>query len=69
MQQQPLALPDGREFISVSEFIALTGVARSSAYRLLQADLPFVRVGRRSVLIPVDAVRAWLSLNVGRATR
>jgi excisionase family DNA binding protein len=70
MKETEQSVTEGREYISVKEFIRLTGLSQTSAYRLLeQGELPFVRVGRRTIRIPVDAWRAYTALNSGAPAR
>jgi excisionase family DNA binding protein len=53
--------PEGRLLIRVSEAAEMLSIARTKAYLLVQdGTLPSVRLGR-SVRVPVDALRAWLS--------
>lgn len=46
--------------ISIEEFANATGIGRSKAFELArQPGFPVVRLGRR-IVIPVDALKAWL---------
>ncbi|MBR3505335.1 MAG: helix-turn-helix domain-containing protein [Clostridia bacterium] len=46
--------------ISATELPRVLGVGRNTAYELVKrTDFPAVRIGRR-IVIPVDALRAWL---------
>ena len=63
---QTIDMVEGREFMSVREFTKVTGIPRSSAYRLLKDGcLPFVRINKRSVVLPLEAVRTYLAMNSG----
>ncbi len=44
-----------------SEAFELLGVGRSTGYALLASGaLPSIRIGRRSVRIPADALKRWI---------
>jgi|LSQX01.1.fsa_nt_gb excisionase family DNA binding protein len=50
--------------ISIEEFAKSTGIGRSKAFELSkQPGFPIVRLGRR-IIIPVDALKAWLENQV-----
>lgn len=46
--------------LSMEELAVVMGIGRSKAYELThQSGFPVVRLGRR-IVIPVDALKAWL---------
>lgn len=46
--------------LNMAEFAATMGIGRSKAFELSQhAGFPAVRLGRR-IIIPIDALKAWL---------
>lgn len=50
--------------LSLTECAAMMGIGRSKMHELARADgFPTVKVGRR-VLVPVDALKAWLNEQV-----
>ena len=56
------ALPD---FFSVSEFSAVFGVSRATAYRMAeQGKLPCLRIGRR-VILSRDHLKQWVEDMIG----
>lgn len=47
--------------LSLTECAVMLGVGRSKMHELARSDrFPVVRVGRR-VLVPIDALKAWLN--------
>ena len=45
-----------KDFFSVKEFIQITGISRSQAYKLIDIEIPTIRLGRK-VLIPAWFIR------------
>ena len=56
------SIKQNRLLISVSEAIALTGVGRTTAYKLAKSGWPVVRVGR-TIKIPLDQLKQWIETN------
>ena len=58
-----------RLLLRVREAAEIAGIAKSTAYALVASgEWPSVRIGRRGVRIPVDALRDWVeSQTVDRA--
>lgn len=55
---------EGQLTLSVEELAKELGISRPVAYELVKKDgFPSVRVSERRIVIPVDALRAWLSDN------
>ena len=56
----------GRATLTVEETAALLGLSRTATYQAVKrGDLPSRRLGRR-ILIPVPALRDWLTHQTGR---
>ena len=45
-----------KDFFSVKEFIQIAGISRALAYKLLDGEIPTIRLGRK-VLIPAWFIR------------
>ncbi len=54
--------------LSVDEMAQLLGISRPIAYKLIkQEGFPAIKVGDRRILIPVEALRAWLNNESGKS--
>jgi excisionase family DNA binding protein len=57
-------------FATPDEVAQVLRVSRSRVYQLIAAgELPSVRFGRRSVRVPLDALRRWAGEQEGVASR
>lgn len=56
--------PTDKLVLNLSELAAIMGIGRSKAWELTrEPGFPVVRLGRR-VVVPVDALKAWLKKQV-----
>ena len=46
-----------KEFYTIKDFMALTGISRATAYSIIKDQVPVVRISKRRVLIPAWYVR------------
>ena len=46
-----------KEFYTIKDFMAMTGISRATAYSLIKDQVPCVRLGKRKVLIPSWYIR------------
>ena len=52
--------------LSVEELAKELGISKPIAYELIKRDgFPSIRVSERRIIIPVEALRAWLNTNAG----
>ena len=63
--QHTRSLDDLPDFFSVSEFSAVFGVSRATAYRMAeQGKLPCLRIGRR-IILSRDHLKQWVEDVIG----
>lgn len=59
-----------KEALKPGEAAALLGVGRNRIRQLVASgELPTVKLGPRSVRIPLSALRAWLARRTGRGSK
>lgn len=52
--------------LSVDELAQELGISKPLAYELAKREgFPSIRISERRILIPLDALRAWLNANAG----
>ena len=52
--------------LSVDELAHELGISKPLAYELARREgFPAIRISERRIIIPVDALRAWLNSNAG----
>ncbi len=52
--------------LSVEEMAHELGISKPLAYELLKREgFPSIRISERRIIIPLDALRAWLNDNAG----
>ena len=50
--------------LRVKELSEYLGIGLNSAYELVrQPDFPAIRVGKRKIIVPIEALERWLNTN------